>query len=81
MGGSLFKVGIYCLRGPLEIGQTLVTAYGPGGECEAVHVEVLEIEFFDHLLAALDPEFSGNVIVTGNLGPAGQDWTLGTGDS
>ena len=76
--GSMWKLGVFCNRGPLRVGDLLIDATGPEGATRPIRLEVVQIDFFGCMIDALDPIFSANLIVSGDPGPVGKDWTLRT---
>jgi len=75
-GGHLFEIGLFCLEGPLSVSDRVVSASDAAGIEHVIDAEVIEILFFGHMLDVLDPVFSANVLLEGNLGPVGQGWTV-----
>lgn len=76
LGGSVWLLGVFCVKGPLRLGDNLAVGISPEGDSHPIRAEVVDIEFFGQALDSLDPVFSANVMLKGEIGRVGRDWTL-----
>ena len=72
----LGTVGVFCVEGPLRIGDILNSADDVPGVRHSLRAEVIEIQFFHRIIDSLDPVYSANVVFSGELGAICEGWTV-----
>jgi hypothetical protein len=75
-GGSLREVALFCLEGRLSVGDRVFAVEEPDGTQYEADAEVLEILYFQQMIDELEPVFTGQVLLTGNVGRLADGWTV-----